>query len=424
MNKFQYLYTPCICCMFSTTELIKQLCLCFCANVAVCASLPCMAPMSCLLLPAGGSLCWQLQLRNPPMPLSLHQYICYAHRCRALAHHRPMAAAPTHQLPPQLPSHPQHQRPHTPPLAATTSRALLLHLVVTHPSRLSRALTAASKAMLGTTAKAQTLMGSPLATVAMLHSSLAAHMLHQQRALVLMPDRLVTPPVVTVVRQGMEHKQHQQLQQGMARLALPTQGTGHLRLAMAQAVQLRPGMGPPILLRQGMGQAGLPRRGMARQELPQPGMGQLQQLHQPMAMQQLPKQDTGQLLLPRQGMLHKLPQQVAPARTPVTPLHLAATQAILVRQQQRPLLQVAMHPRAATLKLAQAITVAAATVSQVSSLRLEGTVSSHMHRPPLLPLHQSLHMVLASRAVGMARPAEAQLMAHPHSRYCTLVHLC
>ncbi len=425
MNKFQYLYTPCICCMFSTTELIMQLCLCSCANVAVFASLPCMAPMSCLLLPAGGSLCWQLQLRNPPMPLSLRRYIRCVCRCRALARHRPMAAAPTHQLPPQLPSHPQHQRPHTHQPAATTSRALLLHLGDTHPSRLSRALIAASKAMLGTTAKAQTLMGSPLATVAMLHSSLAAHMLHQQQALVLMPDRLVTPPVVTAVRQGMRHKQHQQLQQGMARLALPTQGTGHLRLAMAQAVQLRPGMGPPILLRQGMGQAGLPRQGTAQQELPQPGMGQLQQLQQPMALQQLPKQDMGQLLLPRQGMLHKLPRQAELAHTQVAPLHLAGTtQAILVRQQQRLLLQVAMHPKAATLKLAQAITVAAATVSQVSSLRLEDTVSSHMHRPSLLRLHQSLHMVLASRAVGMARPAEEQLMAHLHSRYCTLVLLC
>ena len=162
--------------------------------------------------------------------------------------------------------------------------------------------------MLGTTAKVQTLMGSPLATVAMVRSSLALHMLHQQLALVLMLDRLVTPPAVTVIRQGMGHKQHQQLQQGMAQLALPTQGMGHLRLAMVQAVQPRLGMGPPILLRQGMGQLGLPRQGMAQQELPQPGMGQLQQLHQPMAIQQLPTQDMGQLLLPRQGMLHKLPQ--------------------------------------------------------------------------------------------------------------------
>ncbi len=332
-----------------------------------------------------------------------------------------MAAAPTHQLPPQLPLHPQHLRPRTHQPAATTSRALLLHLGVTHPSR---ALTAPSKATLGTTAKAQTLMGSPLATVAMLHSSLAVHMLHHQLALVLMLDRLVTPPALTVTRQGMRHKQHQQLQQGMAQLALPTQGTGHLRLAMVQAVQLRLGMVQPILPRQGMGQAGLLRQGMAQQELPQPGMGQLQQLHQPMAMQQLPKQGMGQLLLPRQGMAHKLPQQVAPAHTQVAPLRLAATtQAIPVKQQQRPLLQVAMHRKAATLKLAQAITVAAATVSQVSSLRLEGTVSSHMHRPPLLLLHQSLHMVLASRAVGMARPAEEQLMAHLHSRYGALSHL-
>ena len=259
----------------------------------------------------------------------------------------------------------------------------------------------------------------------MVHSSLAVHMLHQQSALVITLDRLVTPPAVTVARQGMGHKQHQQLQQGMARPALPTQGMGHLRLAMVQAVQLRPGMGPAILRRQVMGQTGLPRQGMAQQELPQPGMGQLQQLHQPMAMQQLPKQDMGRLLLPRQGMVHKLPQQVAPAHMQVIILHLAATtQAIPVRQQQRPLLQVAMHPKAATLKLAQATTAAAATVSQVSSLRLEGTVNSHMHRQLLLLLHQSLHMVPASRAVGMARQAEAQLMAHPHSRYRTLVHLC
>lgn len=405
---------------------IMQLCLYSSTNIAVYDSLPCMAQMSCLLLSAGGSLCWRVQLRSFPMPLCMHRYIPCVCRCRALARHRPMAAAPTHQLPPQLPSHPQHLRPHTHQPAATTSRALLLHLGVTRHSRLSRALTAASKAMLDTTAKAQMLMGSPLATVAMLHSSLAAHMLHQQLALVPTLDRLVTPPAVTVVRQGMGHKQHQQLQQGMARLALPTQGTGHLRLAMVQAVQPRLGTGQPILLRQGMGQAGLPRQGTAQQELPQPGMGQLQQLHQPMAIQQLPKQDTGQLLQPRQGMLHKLPQQVAPAHTQVTPLHLVATtQAILIRQQQRPLLQVAMHPKAATLKLAQAITAAGATVSQVSSLRLEGTVSSHMHRRPLLLLlHQSLHMVPASRAVGMASLAEAQLMAHLHSRYCTLVHLC
>jgi len=222
----------------------------------------------------------------------------------------------------------------------------------------------------------------------------------------------------------MGHKPHQQLQQGMARLALPAQGMGHLRLAMVQAVQLRLGMGPAILLRQGMGQTGLPRQGMAQQELPRPCMGQLQQLHQPMAMQQLPTQDMGQALLPRQGMLHNLPQQVEPAHTQVTLPHLGATtQAILVRQQQRPLLPVAIHPKVAIPKLAQAITVAAAIVSQVSSLRLEGTVSSHMHRPPLLLLLQSLHMVPASRVVGTASLAEAQLTAHPHSRYCTLVRL-
>jgi len=406
------------------TKLIMQLCLNFCANVAVCDSLPCSVPFSCLLLPASGSLCWQMQVRMRPVPVCMRQYIRCVCRCRTLAHHRAMAAAPTHQLPPQLPSHPQHQRPHTHPPAATTSRALLLHRGHTHPSKTSRALTAASKAMLGTTAKAQTATGRPLAAVVMARSSLAVHMLHQQPAVVLMLDRQVTPPAVTIIRRPMGHKPHQQLQQGMARLALPAQGMGHLRLAMVQAVQLRLGMGPAILLRQGMGQTGLPRQGMAQQELPRPCMGQLQQLHQPMAMQQLPTQDMGQALLPRQGMLHNLPQQVEPAHTQVTLPHLGATtQAILVRQQQRPLLPVAIHPKVAIPKLAQAITVAAAIVSQVSSLRLEGTVSSHMHRPPLLLLRQSLHMVPASRVVGTASLAEAQLTAHPHSRYCTLVRL-
>ncbi len=47
---------------------ILQLCLRFCTNVAVCASLPCTVPNSCLLLPASGSARWQMQLRMCHVP--------------------------------------------------------------------------------------------------------------------------------------------------------------------------------------------------------------------------------------------------------------------------------------------------------------------------------------------------------------------